>query len=91
MRMRALIAQLVVVTTAPTTGATATATTRTAVTIGIVAVIGQKDPNLVNIAIADQTISSPLLTNLTPIATMMSNTRRSSIAYALSTRTSSIR
>ena len=80
-----------VVTIAPMTGATATAATTTAVTIGTVVVNGQKDPSLVNITAADQTISSPLLTNLAPSATMTSNTRRSSMACALSTRTPSIR
>ena len=70
---------------------TVTATMMTAAIIGTVAVIGQKDPSLVNIATADQTISSPLSTNLGPSATMMSSTRRSSRACALSTKTQIIR
>ena len=52
--MRALIAQLAVATIAPTISATMTATTTTAVTIGSVAMISQKDPNLVSITAADQ-------------------------------------
>ena len=78
--MRALIAQLAAAMITPLTGATVTATMTTAVTIGTVAVIGQNYPNLVNIAVANQTTSSPPLTNLMPNATTMSSTRRSSKA-----------
>ena len=90
--MRALIAQLAVATSDPMTDATATAAMTTVVTIGTVAVISQKGPkNLVNSVVADQTTLSSPLTNLAQSATMMSSTRRSSKAYALSTKTASIR
>ena len=52
-RMQVLIAQLAVATITPKIGATATAAMMTVVTIGTVAVIGQKDPSLVNIATAN--------------------------------------
>ena len=64
MRMWVLNAQLAIATIAPTTGAIATSATTTTVTIGIVAMIGQKDPSLVNITAADQTTSSLPLMNL---------------------------
>ena len=47
--MRALIAQLAAAMITPMTSATTNAATMTAVIIGTAAVIGQKDPSLVNI------------------------------------------
>ena len=91
MRMRALIAQHAATTTASMTNVTMIAAMMIAITIVTAAVIGQKDPSLVKIAAVGQTTSSPLLMNLAPSATMMNNTRRSSMACALSTRTPDIR
>ena len=76
---------------APTNDATVTTATMTATTIRTVAVIGRKGLEPVSIIADDQTTSSPSLTNLTPNATTTSSTRRSSKAYALSTRTASTR
>ena len=89
--MRALIAQLATATSDPTIDATATAATMTVVTIRTVVVIGQKDPNLVNITTTDQTTSSPLLMNLALSTTTKSSIRRSSKAHVLSTRIASTR
>ena len=83
MRMWAPIAHLTAMMTAPMTDATMTTASTTVVTIVIVAVIEQKDPSLAKITAAGQTTSSPLSINLAPSATMMSSTKRSSMARAL--------
>ena len=91
MRTQALIAHLAAMTIAPTTDATMTAVSTTAVIIVTVVIIGQKDPSLAKITAAGQTTSSPPLVNLMLSATMMNSTKRSSTAHALFTRTPNTR